>query len=287
MSIGINRGIGDCCRNGILKSAALVANGAALDHAIDLAGSLPDLDVGVHLCLNDLAPLGTGPVPAELIDDNGMFFPSFSRVVNKLMIHPGLYHWIKGEFRRQIECLLSKGVHLSHLNSHKHIHIFPPLWHIVSNLAEEYKIPFVRYPLENVQRLYQLFLDQKKGRKKTAGEFVFLSAFFLFFSMHRQGERALAPFKKPFFRVPDSFYGLYHTGFLNKQTLADIAGNIRPGINELMCHPGYIDDELLQLPTRLTSSRKKEVALLCSPEIKNMFTENNIHITSFSECCQL
>lgn len=283
---GVNKGIVECFKNGILRSASLMANGAALEHAVELAATVPELDLGIHLCINDLSPLCPELVGKELVNDNGRYFSSFSKVVKKLIVQPRVADKIKEEFRSQIEFLLSRNVRLSHINSHKHIHIYPQLWQIVIDLAGEYKIPFVRYPLEKMQRLYKSVLKRRKGRKKTARDFVFFSAFFLFFFMHYQSVKLSISSGELCCHIPDFFYGLYDTGFLDEDTMADMAGAIRPGINEFMCHPGYIDNELLNLPTRLIYSREKEVDLLCSSTVKEVLEENDVCITSFQAVLQ-
>ncbi len=53
---GVNRGIADAHRNGIVTSASLLANGAAFESAVEMARSAPALGVGVHLNLNDGNP---------------------------------------------------------------------------------------------------------------------------------------------------------------------------------------------------------------------------------------
>src|SRR4051794_28980523 len=47
----VNEGIVEAHRNGILTATTLMANGAAFDEQVNLAKSLPSLDVGCHLVL--------------------------------------------------------------------------------------------------------------------------------------------------------------------------------------------------------------------------------------------
>jgi predicted glycoside hydrolase/deacetylase ChbG (UPF0249 family) len=61
---GINRGIAEAHRNGIVTSASLLANGAAFASAVEMARHTPGLGVGVHLNLSEGAPVsGPGAVP--------------------------------------------------------------------------------------------------------------------------------------------------------------------------------------------------------------------------------
>lgn len=260
-----------------------MANGAALDHAIELSKGVPQLDLGIHLCLNDVTPICPEPVLRDLSNKDGTFFSSYSKVISKIITKPALVSKIKGEFRAQIEHLLFRDIKPSHINSHKHLHVFPSLWSVVGDLAREYQIPFIRYPLEEFQRLIQIFLNPK-GRKKTIKELLFFSAFFLFFFTHFKAVKQNRGFVESSIRIPDFFCGLYETGILDVQLVLDHIRNIKPGITELMCHPGYVDEDLRRFSTRLLDSRQKEADLLCSSVIMKAIKDNDVEVTSFDEC---
>jgi predicted glycoside hydrolase/deacetylase ChbG (UPF0249 family) len=51
---------------------------------------------------------------------------------------------VEPELRAQIEKVLATGLRVTHLNSHQHLHLWPWIWRIVSRLATEYRIGFVR-----------------------------------------------------------------------------------------------------------------------------------------------
>lgn len=63
MSDGVNRGIVDAHRRGILTSASLLVNGRASEEAALLGRTSPTLSVGLHLDLDGVEPEG---VPGEL-----------------------------------------------------------------------------------------------------------------------------------------------------------------------------------------------------------------------------
>ena len=67
---GVNYGIIDSFLYGITTSTTLLANGAAFDHAVELASEHPDLEIGVHLNLTLGKPLLPG---ADSISANGRF----------------------------------------------------------------------------------------------------------------------------------------------------------------------------------------------------------------------
>ena len=47
-----------------------------------------------------------------------------------------------------LERVRSEGIRLTHLDAHKHVHAFPPIFAIVARLAERFGIPVVRVPYE-------------------------------------------------------------------------------------------------------------------------------------------
>jgi len=275
---GVNNGIVDCYKNGILRSASLLANGPELDHAVELSREHPELDLGIHLSLNDFAPV-CPEIMQDLLDGRGFFFSSYLRVIKKISQIPGLGRRIEGEFRCQIEKILEKGVAPSHINSHKHLHLYPTLWKVVNGLAREYGIPYIRYPVERLENLSCLL--KHKGNKKFDPKLFFFVAFFLFFTLwHRNGTSR----SKKEVKSPDYFCGLYATGFLNKAAISYFIKSMRPGVTELMCHPGYLDDYLKQIPTRLLHSRESEIAALCSARVKQAVKDCKVEVTSFYEC---
>ena len=65
-------------------------------------------------------------------------------------------------------------------------------------------------------------------------------------------------------RTPQ-FTGRRYTGVFDLRALVASIRGLRQGTTELMVHPGYVDDALRQMPTRLQSSRLEELELLRSP----------------------
>ena len=68
---GVNRGIAEAHRNGIVTSASLLANGAAFTGGVELARDNPRLSVGVHLNLSDGAPVAGRQAVPSLVAESG------------------------------------------------------------------------------------------------------------------------------------------------------------------------------------------------------------------------
>ena len=119
----VNSGIIEAHQHGILTATTLMATGAAFDHAVELARQNPELDVGVHLVLVDSA--------------------GFPPTIPRLLFSLGRIH-IYDELVRQVRKVLDAGLKPTHLDTHKHTHLLPPVFNAVTRIAQEFKIPWVR-----------------------------------------------------------------------------------------------------------------------------------------------
>ena len=54
------------------------------------------------------------------------------------------------------------------------------------------------------------------------------------------------------------------------------------GCDLLVCHPGYLDAQILRTSS-LTLDRTKEADMLCSEELKDYLKEHHIHLYTYDE----
>jgi predicted glycoside hydrolase/deacetylase ChbG (UPF0249 family) len=219
----VNEGIVQAHRQGILTATTLMATGPAFDHAVGLARENPELDVGVHLVL-----VGSEGYPAT---------------VARLVASLGRIR-IYDELARQVSKVVDAGIRPTHLDTHKHIHLLPPVLGAVARLSEEFKIPWVRQPL--------------------AGLFQGVLA--------RYG-----------CRTTDHFRGFALTGRYDAARLAKLIRQLPEGITEFMCHPGFCTDELRRASTRLKESRRQELDALTSPAVRAALEESNVVLARYAD----
>jgi hypothetical protein len=115
-----NRAIIDCCRQGVLRNASLMAPGNAFAEAAELARGCPELCMGLHVAMSaEWVEYRFGPVcdPAEvptLVDDDGLFLASpmemFKRGVN--------VEQLMREARAQLAKARKAGVDIRYLDEH-------------------------------------------------------------------------------------------------------------------------------------------------------------------------
>lgn len=155
-SNGVNYGIIDAHRYGIVNSTTMMVNTPGTAHAVGLAKQNPSLSVGIHLALTFGKPVRTD-VPT-LVNEHGNF--RIDKIVenNKNVS----LEEVEREWEAQIEKFLSFGLTPSHFDSHHHIHGWAFLAPVVRRLAEKYSLPvrnvFSANP-ENIPTLTDVFLD--------------------------------------------------------------------------------------------------------------------------------
>lgn len=244
----VNRGIVDAHRNGILTSTTLMANGGAFDDAVRLARENPSLDIGVHFVL--VGGPGQPATVAQLL-----------QALALRRLHP------YDELKPQVERILAAGLRPTHLDTHKHTHLWPPVLDAVARLGEEYRIAWVRRPID--LPMIEPPEETPWSKRLLARSFRMLRGRF---------ERVL---ERRGLRWTDHFAGFTWTGRFNAATLAHLIRNLPEGITEFMCHPGYHTPELDAALTRLKASRAHELAALTAPEVRRALEESGIELCGF------
>jgi predicted glycoside hydrolase/deacetylase ChbG (UPF0249 family) len=83
--------------------------------------------------------------------------------------------------------------------------------------------------------------------------------------------------------TPDGCIGIVATGGSTQQTFRQLIENLPEGTWEFVSHPGYTDAELDGIKTRLRHSRENELAILTSPQTKELLQRERIELISYRE----
>jgi predicted glycoside hydrolase/deacetylase ChbG (UPF0249 family) len=262
---GVNDGIFDAYDHGILTSASLFATALATADAVTRLRQRPSLGIGCHLTLVDGQPtLPPDRVPT-LVTDDGRFRHSWKPFIVACLTGRVSLDEIERELSAQIEKVRSQAIALIHLDTHKHVHAFPPIFRIVAKLATRFGVRAVRVPFEPGS----LAVAHSHG-SGTAWRQAALNL-----ALRRWARRDQQIAATHGLRTPH-FVGRVSTGLLNGVALETLLRGLRPGVTELMVHPGYVDDDLDAIRTRLRQSRTDEVNLLCAQETKDLVTREHI-----------
>lgn len=248
----VNRGIVEAHRKGILTAATIMSGGAAFDDAVRLARENPTLDIGVHLVL-----VGQPPYP--------MTVAQLTRAVMLRQIR------IYEELSAQVRKVLDAGLTPSHLDTHKHTHLLPPVLEAVAKISEEFKIPWVRRPFDfPLQSPLQPGAVSWKKRVVSRAFGVVRGRF----------ERVLT---RHGCRSTDHFAGFQITGKFDASDVAELIQSLPEGSTEFMCHPGICTAELRAARTRLKESREEELRALTAPEARDALRESGVELVRYSQ----
>jgi len=231
----VNEGIVEAHRDGILTATTLMANGAAFDDAVRLGLECPALDVGCHLVLvqgKSMLPPHR-PLPSSL-----------SELVRSLALgRISVYDELAAQVRR----IVAAGIRPTHLDTHKHTHLLPPVMRVLARLSREFGIPWVRLPIP--------------------------------IPIVANGLRRIV--KLHDCRATDHFAGFRMTGRYDAPALAAFIRSLPAGLTEFMCHPGKCTGELRSAATRLKDSRQLELEALTAEETRRALDESGVELVSY------
>lgn len=149
---------------------------------------------------------------------------------------------IRKECRCQMDKFFSFGIKPTHINTHHNVQRYSKVFQVVKEFALEYDIP--------VRIINEIKRDEFSGVKTTEG---YIAGFY--------GENGAVEI------TPKAFINIIEKN-KNLDTI------------EISCHPGYIDQELME-NSSYAIPRLKELATITSDTVKNYIKENNIQLINF------
>jgi predicted glycoside hydrolase/deacetylase ChbG (UPF0249 family) len=261
LTSGINRAIGELNSAGVLTSATLMANGAAFDDAVAVAHAHPSLGIGCHIVLTDGIPVSPPEsIPSLLGPDGRSFRASLLDFIRSLLLGRIRQEDITREALAQIHKLKSAGIHITHIDTHKHTHLFPAVASPLLQVAETTGINAIRNPFEPP---WSQALHQGSPTRRLAIKLIgrLRSRFEAALQLH-QGRIC----------TTEGTVAISATGKFNATTLAQILAALpSTGTYEICCHPGYNDRDLDRVTTRLRAHREIEREALLT-EIPTILT---------------
>jgi len=244
----VNQGIVEAHQRGILTATTIMATGAAFDDAVRLARENPQLDIGVHLVLVDQPGL-----PETLTQ--------LTQAVALGRIR------INDELAAQVRRIVDAGLKPTHLDTHKHTHLLPPVLDAVARISEEFAIPWVRRPFD-FPLTHAGVGFAKRATSRAFG--LVRGRFARVLSAHGC-------------RSTDHFAGFQITGRYDAAELARLIRALPEGSTEFMCHPGVCGEELRGARTRLKESRENELRALTSSEVRRALEESGVQLVAYRD----
>ncbi|WP_066639057.1 carbohydrate deacetylase [Desulfolucanica intricata] len=233
-SRGVNEGIIIAFQQGIVTSTSLMVNEEGSEHAFDLLKNKCIPGTGVHLCITHGRPVSPVETIPSLVDRAGSF-----KKINAFYGEPVNLEEVIREFEAQVQKAVSRGINVTHLDTHHHIHLHPVVLQAVIAVALEYGLP-VRSVNEEMKNTFLV-------RGISTPDY-FCAEWF--------GDAV---------------------SFANFKEIISTAQNKSIALMELMTHPGKVD-QTLSRNSSYKEGREKELEILCDSSTREFLKERNIEL---------
>lgn len=273
LTSGVNRAIVEAHDHGVVSSGTLMANGHAFEEAVSLARERSRLGVGCHIVLVDGTPVLEPRQVRSLLQpgEDTHFRGGIGKFGALALLARLAPDEIEAEAIAQIRKIQSAGVAITHLDSHKHTHLFPHILRPLLRAAQTCEIRAIRNPFERIQG------SQLAASPSMWKRWIEVGVLHSFARQFREAVQEAGIF------TPDGTLAIVATGTLNERLLRIMVENLPEGTWELVCHPGYNDADLQAVHTRLRAAREEELRILTSLATRDLMSENGIEIISFRE----
>jgi chitin disaccharide deacetylase len=242
LSRGVTKGVLEAHRNGVVRSTSLLVTFPASEEGAALARAERDLEVGVHLDLVGGWPINDPAAIPTLVDDDGRFHP-LSTLASRLFTRRIRASEVAAELRAQVERARRWGIPALAWDSHRHVHLMPPVARVVSALAKELGARWLRRGrAPNIQSALM-------GKSAAIHAASLISEI-------------------AYGRMPGNTWYIDLTSGrprLDATAVALLA--TYPGLGELSAHPGYPDEELRRVDS-LVETRRDDLELLTDPLLR-------------------
>ena len=246
LTAGVNRAVVELHRAGVLTSATLMARATATEEAIALGLANPTLGVGCHVVLVDGEPvLPARKVPTLIDPRTGQFYRTLGKFLPRLFMGRIRAAEIEAEAAAQIALLKNRGLRLTHVDTHKHTHMFPAVLRPVLRAAKAAGIGMVRNPFEPEWAVHAT----PRASAARAAEV---------FALRKMGPYFKRLIASHGVMATDGTIAVVGTGTLNGDAVRSLLKQLPAGTWELVTHPGYNDADLEKIRTRLRESRDVE-----------------------------
>lgn len=272
---GVNRGIAEAHRGGLVTSASLLANGRAFVSALDVARSNLELGVGVHLNLSNGPPTANPNEVSSLLNAQGQLHLATGALFLRIVTSRLNLDEVQREWEQQIRKVRGAGISPTHLDGHKHVHMLPGLFEIAVRLAKKHGIRGIRISHEDSRLRAWL----SSGTQQNTTVLLEQAAQARVLKFLARNARDLADHAG--LVTTDYFCGIAQTGALTSDGVETLLKNLPDGTTELMCHPGYADDDLQNSPTRLQQSRQAELRILTEERTRKLVAREGIRLISY------
>ncbi|MDA8087097.1 MAG: ChbG/HpnK family deacetylase [Nitrospiraceae bacterium] len=258
-SHSVNQAVLRACREGVLRSASIMAGGAAFEEAAMLARELPEMSVGIHVTLVDGASvLGPSKIPG-LVDERGFFPRSPAKAGIKYWVQRGrISGQIEAEIEAQFDRLQEAGIRPLHADSHHHLHVHPVIFRVLCRVAERRGVRWIRIPPG------PLAADLRLAGPSGIPEWVVFKALAFANARVARSRGLLSP----------CTYGISRPGRVSTDYLVRLVSKIDAPVAEIFAHPD------------LDGAGRVELEALTSGEVSRSIYSRGFAVAGFKDICE-
>lgn len=151
ISEGVNRAIIEGNKNGIINSTSVMVNLLNKDKPVEDFINTSNIRFGLHLNLTNGYSISNSSEINLLVNKDRKFKNGFVKLFMLSLISPNiLKKQVEIETKAQIQKAKDLNLKLTHIDSHRHIHMIPGLFKIIEKLAKENNIERIRIINENI-----------------------------------------------------------------------------------------------------------------------------------------
>jgi predicted glycoside hydrolase/deacetylase ChbG (UPF0249 family) len=243
LSPGVTKGILESHRKGIVRSTSLIVTAASSAEAAAQARMEPDLEVGLHIDLVGGWPVSDPAAVRSLVDEDGRFV-GLGELTKRLLSGRVRARDVATEIRAQAALARSWGILPLAWDSHRHVHLMPPIARVVGRVAGDEGVRWIRRA-----RSPRSWAGPKATALRAA---TFISAL-------------------AFRGIPGNRWYVDITSVRPRLDAAGVALLATyGGVGEIGAHPGYVDDALRAADT-LVDDRLKDLEILTDPLLRMAF----------------
>ena len=258
LSPAVTTGILEAAEAGAVTSASMIVNLDDFEETVARARNFGRLPLGLHLNLTMGRPLTRAP---SLTSKGGDFYglPTLVKRASLGMVDSAD---VARECAAQLNRIAEAGIAVTHMDSHRHIHVHPALFAPVMEAATSRGVYAVRAPLEPISTNLG---DWRATMKKVA-----LSLSSRLSGAIRTGHG------------PDHFYGISLQGGRSfASRLFGLIPKLPSGTSEIMTHPGRVDRSLRSRDS-YNWQREEELVVLLSRQFRELLDRHSIQLTGFA-----
>jgi len=254
MAHSINGATFRALEDGAISSASVMVPCPWFPEVVEYAKQHPSIDLGIHLTLTSQSkdckwrPITSKELVPSLIDSQGYFPESTASLAGQARPEE-----VEREIGEQIEYAMRAGIHPTHLDHHMWaLGQTPSLSSVYDKVAKAHGLPN-RIPQSDPEKL-------KTSAVPASGD-----------------GTAIRVLKAPANLRPDQWSEFYE----------GVLGSLKPGINELIVHLGYDDQELRAItrgrPGWDAAWRKRDFDVMCSRRFQRMIKKGGIRVVQWRD----